>query len=101
MSKLTPLEHFCIVYQATVENTGKRVISGMNIPPHLPQGTTVHDTELTVKTEAEVGIYMGEEKFKKFIENHMRIVDLMHGVVDDHRVRDQFEKLMILVNLTK
>lgn len=101
MSNLTPLEHFCVVYQARVENTGQKIISGMNIPPHLPQGVPVQNVDLTYKTENEIAIYMGEEKFSRFIENHMRIVSLMYGVVEDKRIKDQFEKLMILVNLTK
>ena len=44
---------------------------------------------------------MSESNYQKFLTNHMRIVELMEGVVHDQRIRDQFEKLMILINLTK
>lgn len=96
---LKPHEHFCVVYNARIEETQNQIIVGMNIPPHLPQGVT-NLIKTNYKTEKEIAIYMGESKFKTFLENHMRMVDIFHNIVDS-RVREQFEKLMILINLTK
>lgn len=96
---LLPHEHFSIVYAARIEETNKKVIVGMNIPPHLPQGVPTN-VELEYKTEREIGIYMGESKFKQLMDNHTLLLDIIHGM-SDHRIREQFEKLMILIKLTK
>lgn len=97
MSKLTPHEHFSVVYNAKVELT-KEV-------QYKPQPLNVfwkpNSVQEHYETERVVSIKMPESSYNRFLHNHMRIVELMEGVVHDTRIRDQFEKLMILINLTK
>ena len=90
MSKLTPHEHFSVVYNAKVELI---TTDELKIKPFL--GFHEKDEEKTIS------IKMSESSYNNFLHNHMRIVELMEGVVHDQRIRDQFEKLMILINLTK
>lgn len=98
MSKLTPHEHFSVVYNAKVELTNEVQYkpTPLNVFWQPIQNTQIH-----YETEKIVSIKMSESNYKKFLTNHMRIVELMEGVVHDQRIRDQFEKLMILINLTK
>ena len=93
-------KQFAELYRATVEKTGKR--SFQFTPETLQvfqsgQVPTIIEKEYT----DEICIKMSEDEYNRFMQNWGMYIDLMYVTRHNPIIREEFEKVMILVNLMR
>ena len=89
-------KQFSELYRSKVELTGEvlRKINPMDLPMDPSQPITY--TEVN-----EVAIKMPQDEYERFLENWRSYIDLMYVANYNPLIKQEFEKVMILVNLMK
>lgn len=91
-------KQFAELYRATVEKTGKKhMIMSM---PTLSNMSNVPDI-IEKQYQDEIAIKMSEDEYTRFIQNWGMYIDLMYVCRHNPIIREEFEKVMIMVRLLK
>lgn len=98
--KLTPQEHFCVMYKASIGPTGKNVakLDNLNVLSYTNGPATPYDFKFS--HEDEIGIKMSETDYKRFMSGYQNYLTLIYGI-SDPIARDMFDKLMMYLELRR
>jgi len=98
--KLTPIEHFCVMYKASIAPTGKNLakLDNLNVLSYSNGPSMPYD--LKFHHEDEIGIKMSETDYKRFINGYQSYLTLIYGM-NDPIAKDMFEKLMMYLELRR
>ena len=93
-------KQFAELYRATVEKTGKR--SFQFTPETLAVFQTGQVPHMIEKEYTdEICIKMSEDEYNRFMQNWGMYIDLMYVTRHNPIIREEFEKVMILVKLMR
>lgn len=89
-------KQFSELYRSKVEFTGEvlRKIDPMSLPMNPSHPITY--TEVN-----EIAIKMPQDEYERFLQNWRQYIDLMYVCSYNPLLKDEFEKLQIMVNLMK
>jgi hypothetical protein len=93
-------KQFAELYRATVEKTGKR--SFQFTPETLAVFHTGQVPHMIEKEYTdEICIKMSEDEYNRFMQNWSMYIDLMYVTRYNPIIREEFEKVMIMVKLMR
>jgi hypothetical protein len=89
-------KQFSDIYRSKVELTGEtlRKVDPFKLPMHPDQPITY--TEVN-----EIAIKMPQDEYERFLQNWKQYIDLMYVTSHNPIIREEFEKVLIMVNLMK
>lgn len=89
-------KQFNTIYRAKIEPTGQRLnkVDESNFP--LDPGRPI-----TYSTIDEIAIKMPQDEFEKFMRNWCEYVDMMYVAKEHPLIGEEYNKLLMLVNLLK
>lgn len=89
-------KQFSELYRSKVEFTGEvlRKLDPMKLPMNPSHPITY--TEVN-----EIAIKMPQDEYERFLQNWRQYIDLMYVCSHNPILKDEFEKLIIMVNLMK
>ena len=87
---------FSYIYQSKVELTGEKLrkLEPFNLPIDPSQSISYKETQ-------EVAIKMPQDEYERFLLNWSNYIDLMYVSQDNPMIREEFHKLLTLVQLLK
>jgi len=93
-------KQFAELYRATVEKTGKR---SFQFTPETLQVFQSGQVPTMIEKEYtdEIAIKMSEDEYNRFIQNWSMYIDLMYVCRHNPIIREEFEKVMIMVKLMR
>jgi chloramphenicol O-acetyltransferase len=93
-------KQFSELYRATVEKTGKQ---SYEFRPETLQ--TLHTGQMPTYVEKEyvdeIMIKMSEDEYNRFMQNWSMYIDLMYVTRHNPIIREEFEKVLIMVKLLR
>lgn len=89
-------KQFSEIYRSKVEYTGE-VLTKLD-PMKLPMDPSQPITYTKVN---EIAIKMPQDEYERFLQNWQQYIDLMYVTSYNPIVREEFEKVLIMVNLMK
>lgn len=93
-------KQFAELYRATVEKTGKQ--SYHFTPETLAVFQTGQVPTMIEKEYVdEIAIKMGEDEYNRFMQNWGMYIDLMYVCRHNPIIREEFEKVLIMVRLLR
>jgi len=89
-------KQFSDLYRSKVEYTGERLrkLDPFSLP--MNPSHPIMYTEVN-----EIAIKMPEDEYERFLQNWRQYIDLMYVMSYNPLIKDEFEKVLILVNLMK
>ena len=87
---------FSDIYQSKVELTGEKLrkIEPFSLPIDPLDSITYKETE-------EVSIKMPQDEFERFMLNWRNYIDMMYVAQNNSMIREEYHKLLMLVQLLK
>lgn len=89
-------KQFSELYRSKVEFTGE-VLRKLD-PMHLPMNPS---HPITYSEVNEIAIKMPQDEYERFLQNWREYIDLMYVASYNPIIKQEFEKLIIMVNLMK
>jgi len=91
--------NFEALYQCRIEPTGETLYKAPNVrEPHTPLSLM---EKIMMNKEREISIRMPESEYNKFLQNWNSYMDIMITCNQHPHVRDQFQQVLMIVNMLK